>query len=605
MIIQKNSLVVYKNRPALVVETSPDLQIKSDDGGLQKVRTKDIILLHPGPVSGLAGLEPPEADVETAWEILSGDAVTLRELAEVVYGRFTPAAAWGAWQLVSDGLYFQGTPEHITGCSREEIIRRQESRRQKTSQKAAWAGFMSRLAGRQLIPEDGVFLADVEAVALGESQESRVMRELGRSQTPQNAHALLVELGRWDRRFNPYPRRFGVPLAPPVIGLPELPEEKRTDLTHLPAFAIDNAWTNDPDDAISLEGFDRLWVHVADVAALVPADSPVDLEARNRSASLYLPEVTVPMLPLEASERLGLGLREVSPALSFGLKLDAEGVILGVDIVPSWVRVTRLTYDQVEEKLTEMPFEKLLSIAQNNEARRKSNGAVSIDLPETDIRVENGGIVFRTAVALKSQTIVRETMLMAGEAAAAFAVKEGISLVFSTQQASQVPFLPEGLAGMYALRRLMKRGQLKSAADRHAGTGLKAYSQVTSPLRRYQDLISHQQLRAHLRGGTGLTAEDIVQRLGAAEEVMNNLRQVERLSNQHWTTVYLAETPQWRGQAVIVEIEGNRATALVPGLGMETRLHCPSSLPLNTSVPIVVAGANVPELSSYFRVENL
>jgi len=40
-------------------------------------------------------------------------------------------------------------------------------------------------------------------------------------------------------------------LAAPVIDLPALPEEKRVDLTHLPAFAIDNAWTTDPDDALS------------------------------------------------------------------------------------------------------------------------------------------------------------------------------------------------------------------------------------------------------------------------------------------------------------------------------------------------------------------
>ena len=605
MMLAKQSLVAYKNRPAVVIENTPDLQIKSDDGELQKVRVKDVILIHPGPVLGLTGLEPPAGDVETAWEILSQDTVTIRELAEVAYGSFTPAAAWGAWQLFTEGIYFKGNPEHITCCSREEVKRKQETRRLKTAQKLAWTGFLSRLASRQLTPDDSPFLADVEAVALGAGQESRIMRELGRSQTPQNAHALLLELGRWEKRFNPYPQRFGVSLSVPVVDLPELPEEERVDLTHLPAYAIDNAWTNDPDDAVSLESPTRLWVHVADVAALVPSDSPADLEARNRSTSLYLPETTVPMLPTEVSQRLGLGIRDVSPALSFGLNLDSEGVIVGVDIVPSWVRVSRLTYDQVEDRLTEQPFERLLSRARNNQSRRQHNGAVNIDLPEVDIRVENGEIVFRAASSLKSQMIVREAMLMAGEAVAAYALKEGIPLVFSTQQASQIPELPEGLAGMYALRRLMKRGQLKSVADRHAGTGLEAYTQVTSPLRRYQDLIAHQQLRAHIRGRALLTSQDILLRLAATEAVMSNMRQVERRSNQHWTLVYLSETPQWRGEGVIVEIEGNRATALIPGIGLETHMNCPSSLPLNARVPIVLGGSNIPELSVFFRIENL
>jgi hypothetical protein len=90
-------------------------------------------------------------------------------------------------------------------------------------------------------------------------------------------------------------------------GLPELPDEERLDLTGLPAYAIDDEGNLDPDDALSLDG-DRLWVHIADVAALVRPGSPADLEARARGATLYLPETTVPMLPAAAVPRMGLGL---------------------------------------------------------------------------------------------------------------------------------------------------------------------------------------------------------------------------------------------------------------------------------------------------------
>jgi len=48
---------------------------------------------------------------------------------------------------------------------------------------------------RQVTSEDDHFLVEVEAVAMGAATESRVLRELGRSQNPQNAHALLLELG--------------------------------------------------------------------------------------------------------------------------------------------------------------------------------------------------------------------------------------------------------------------------------------------------------------------------------------------------------------------------------------------------------------------------
>ncbi len=493
MIYPKHSLVAYKNRPALVIENSPNLQIELEGGRTQQVRSKDIIPIHPGPVLNLAQLEYPSGDAETTWELISLGGVSLRELTEIAFGSFTPSTAWAVWQWVCDNLYFQGTVDCITTCSREEVSRKQETRRLKTSQKIVWTEFMTRVANRQVTSEDDHFLVEVEAVAMGAATESRVLRELGRSQNPQNAHALLLELGRWNNRFNPYPQRFGVLLAAPVTDLPALPEEKRVDLTHLPAFAIDNAWTTDPDDALSLEGSNRLWVHVADVAAIVLPDSPADLEARNRATNLYLPEMTVPMLPTETSERLALGIHDSSPALSFGLNLDSEGGIIGLEIVPSWVRVSRLSYEQAENMLDTLPFKGLLSLAQNNDARRKRNGAVNIELPEVDGHVEEGEIVFRPVRALRSQMLVKETMLMVGEAVADYASREGIPCVFSTQKATQIPALPDGLAGMYALRRLMKRGQLKSLPARHSGIGLDMYTQVTSPIRRYQDLIVHQQ----------------------------------------------------------------------------------------------------------------
>ena len=604
MMFPKHSLVAFKNKPALIIENGPDLQIELEDGRTQKVRPKDVILIHPGPLLSLAHLEPQSGDAETTWELLSHDAVTLRELAELAFGRFTPSTAWEAWQLTCDSLYFQGTPDCIIACSREEISRKQETRQIKASQKIALTGFMTRVANRQVTPEDNHFLAEVEAIALGEANESRVLRELGRSQNPQNAHSLLLDLGRWNNRFNPYPKRFDVPLSAPAINLPELPEEDRVDLTHIPAFAIDNAWTKDPDDALSLEGPNRLWVHVADVAAIVLPDSPADHEARNRAASLYLPEITVPMLPAEASERLALGIRDVSPAFSFGLNLNSEGEVVGVEIVPSWVRVSRLSYEQAEGMFNDSPFEGLLRLAQNNEARRKRNGAVNIELPEVDIRVEDGKVVFHPMSSLRSQMIVREAMLMAGEAIAGYAFREGIPFAFSTQEATEIPELPDGLAGMYALRHFMKKGQLKSFPYRHAGMGLDMYTQVTSPIRRYQDLIVHQQLRAHIRGHDLMTSQEMLQRLGAAEAVTSNVRQVERLSNRHWTMVYLSETPQWHGEGIIVETDGPYSTALISNIGLETHLHCQRNLLLNTRVPIVLGASNIPELIAFFRIDD-
>ena len=106
MTFPKHGLVAYKNRPALIIENSPDLQIELEDGRTQKVRTKDIIPIHPGPVLNMAQLEHPLGDAETVWELISQDGVSLRELAEIAFGSFTPSTAWAAWQWVRDNLYF-------------------------------------------------------------------------------------------------------------------------------------------------------------------------------------------------------------------------------------------------------------------------------------------------------------------------------------------------------------------------------------------------------------------------------------------------------------------------------------------------------------------
>jgi exoribonuclease-2 len=428
---------------------------------------------------------------------------------------------------------------------------------------------------------------------------------LGRAESPENAHALLLELGRWDHTVDPYPQRLGLATSAPAVEWPLLPEEARVDLTHLPAFAIDDEGSQDPDDALSLEG-GRLWVHVADVAATVRPDSAADLEARARGATLYLPEGAVPMLPPQAVPVLGLGLAEVSPALSFGLDVDAGGQVVGVEVVPSWVRVTRLTYEVVEAWLEEEPFRDLYRLAQVYQARREERGAVGIDLPEVKIRVEGGQVIVRPLPPLNSRVLVREAMFMAGEAAARFALEEGIPFPFTTQGASGARERPEGLAGMYALRRTLRPSQYRSVPAPHAGLGLPVYARVTSPLRRYLDLVAHQQLRAHLRGEGLLEAQEVLRRVGAAEAVTGDVRRAERLARRHWTLVYLKghldARRGWRGEGILVERHGLRGTVLIPELALETRVHLRQDLPLDSPLSLALGDVNLAELEAYFQV---
>lgn len=600
--LRRESLVLYKKRPGRVISLgAKKLEIEVEGGGTLSVRPKDVVTLHPGPLGNLAELAPQTGEVETAWELLAGTTTNLAELAELAYGEFTPPAAWAAWQLVVEGLYFSGSPEEIMAHSPEVVAGERELREAKAAEEAAWQIFSDRVGDGHFLPEDTLYLEDVAALARGEREGSRVLGALGQEESEQNAHAFLWRLGYWDYGINPYPSRAGLPTANPTAEMPELADEERLDLTHLTALAIDDEGSRDPDDALSFED-GRIWVHIADVAALAPPDSPADVEARSRGANLYLPEGTVTMLPRQATQRLGLGLSEVSPALSFGFSVSPEGITGDMELSPSWIRVTRLTYEEAEARLDTEPLRELYNLAQIYEERRLNNGAIMIDMPEVKVWLEDGRVNIRPLPPLRSRALVREAMLMAGESVARYALEHDIPFAFSSQE-FRVDEMPPAstLSEMFALRRLFKPSQRSSRPGPHAGLGLELYAQATSPLRRYLDLVAHQQLRAHLRGVKTLNSQEITERVGATGAVTGSVRWAERRSMEHWTLVYLLQHPGWEGEGIVVDKRGNRAVVLVPELGLETTIYERRPLPLDGKVRLALNEVNLPELEAYFR----
>jgi exoribonuclease-2 len=625
--IRPGGLVLYKKRPARVARLGDRLHIELEGGNLAKVRPKDIFLLHPGPLESLDELHKTlEGELQLAWEILADDPANghnLSELAELIYGGYTPLTAWKTWELVEDGLYFHGSPEAIFAHTPAELEAELQTRREREAEARAWENFLERARRGHIDPQtDARYLREVEDLALGRRRESRVLSELGRSERPENAHALLLACGYWDDTVVPYAQRLGLETSPPEVELPPLPDSQRLDLTALETFAIDDRDNQDPDDAISLESCQldsqgdllggRLWIHIADVAALVPPDSPTDLEARTRGATLYLPEGAVTMLPRDAIRLLGLGLQEISPALSFGLELNAMGEIIGIQIQPSWVRVQRLSYEIAEQRLEEPPFRELNKLALAYQARRASNGALFIDLPEIIVNLVNSRVSIRQVERLRSRDLVREAMLMVGEAAASYAIEHNIPFPYATQEPPDENLLPdmppptsqeegqENLAYYFAMRRALKRSQVSSLAAPHAGVGLLAYSRATSPLRRYLDLVAHQQLRASQTGEKLLNSSEMLARVGASEAVTGNVNLAEALSRRHWTLVYLLQNPDWQGEAVLVEKGENRNRVIIPELALELPFQTRLDLPLNSRFLLKAQGVNLPELEAHF-----
>jgi exoribonuclease-2 len=595
------ALVLYKIHPARVLEVADKITIELESGKNKRVRDKDIALLHPGPLHNLNQLQPQKGEVLENWALLEGEQTNLKELSELVFGNYTPATAWAAWQLVAEGVYFKGVPETIQPRTADEVRTEITTRERKAREAEAWDGFLKRVKQGKIVAEDRKILGEVEALALEKRDRSRILQALGMVETSVVAHRLLIHTGYWAANENPYPRRMGIDESIPNHPIPNLPEENRLDLTHLPAFAIDDEESQDPDDAVSLDG-QRIWVHVADVAALVTPGSDMDQEARARGANLYLPDRVIPMLPLEVTHRLGLGIQTPSPALSIGFQLSEQGDVEDVVIHLSWVNVTRISYTEADQRLGEDPFKMLLATSQIYRQRRKDSGAATIRLPEVKIKVNQDKVIILPLPRLNSREMVTDLMLMAGEGVAKFCLEQAIPIPFATQAPPEEISEPEDMAAMYAYRRCFKPTQVKVSPSPHAGLGLMTYSRATSPLRRYTDLLTHQQLHSFLKKGQLLDSQELSTRIAQSEMGSSTNRKIERISNNHWCLIYLRDQPDWRGEGVVVAKEGERAMVLIPSIGLETKVRIRRNFDLNDIVKLKPREIDLPDLSCFFRV---
>ena len=597
-----DSLVLYRSKPARVRAVTDKRELELSGGGTQRVRPKDVMLLHQGPVASLAGLAIPDTgEPESAWELLEGNETNLAELAELIYGDFTPATALGAWEMVAEGVLFAGTPDAVTVRSRAAVEAERSRVAEAARREAEWTGLIERLRAGECAAADAERLTEVEALADGRADRCRILQALGREETPENAHRLLLRIGHWGPARNPHPYRWSPFLRSAPGEAPGLPEEDRVDLTHLAAFAIDDEGNQDPDDALSWDG-ERLWVHVADVAAMVRPDDPLDTAARERGSNLDLPETTFTMLPAPVTAALGLGLEEVSPALSFALRIADDGEIREVEMVRSLVKVERLSYEGAEQRMDQEPLGTVAELTARFRSRRLARGAQLIELPEVKIKVDAGVVAVRPLPRTRSREMVTEAMLMTGEATARFAADHAIPFPYSTQPPPQGDVRGRSLASMYAMRRQMQPSQKRAAPEPHAGLGLPMYSQATSPLRRYLDLVLHQQLRAWLAGGELLDREGMMERVAQADYLAGRIRRAERESNLHWKLVYLDQHRNSTWPATVVEDRGRTLTVLVPELALEARIPARRGLKPDDQVELRLREVDLPGLTARFGV---
>lgn len=613
MKISKDSLVLYKEAPWVVKETIPmegKIEITGPRGKTMKVREKDIVLLSSGKTENLnklfdsAYLDEKEKTldlenkIKEIWELAGGEEISFGDFSAMVFDSKAPDLQWLLYKKLKASPWFTLELTEDSGLNlpvlkpnsqilAKELIEKKDKKQKETRLRE---DAVKRLKNREDFQDEDIpFLQEVEAFALGKSSKSAILREAGIPETQEKAHKILLQNGFWSILKNPWPTRRGITLASANLPGEPVAEVPRLDLTNQEkyrAYAIDNEDSSDPDDAIGFDG-DFLWIHIADPSDTVLPDSPPDIEARKRGSTNYLPEGVFRMLGSEITLNYSLGLEKISKALSFRLKLDEKGDISSVRILKTLVNVERLTYKKASLLKDSNELNALFRISQRNRERRLRKGAVEINLPEVSIILKEGRVSIEQCEQNEAQAMVKEMMLLAGEGAAKFAFENSIPFQFVSQEEPEIPKnIPQGLAGEYRLRRSMRPRQVSVNPSAHHGLGLGMYAQVTSPLRRYGDLVSHQQLSLFLENRMTMDKETLFDKIAQGDIAASECIKAERESCIHWKLVYLLQNPQWQGEAVIVETGIPKAKILIPELAMESQINIPGNLQLNDRIKV-------------------
>ncbi|MBQ7651797.1 MAG: RNB domain-containing ribonuclease [Victivallales bacterium] len=342
----------------------------------------------------------------------------------------------------------------------------------------------------------------------------------------------------------------------------ELPRE---DCRKLDVFTIDPMDARDFDDAISFQRNGKqaiLGVHIADVACYVTHNSPLDRAARRRGFTSYLPGKTISMLPLAISaDQCSLRQGVDRLAHTVFLTIDCEtGKVLSHRRVHTLIRSGhRLCFEQVERLLAgeQQPdidaalARKLKELASLAESMRRRRALEEEFLPfdAAEIRVVCTGKPLKATGIVKTEggpasRMIEEFMLAANVAVAEEVAERKIPAFYRNHaepsheelagiaklaevllhrrkirlnhRSHLVDFLNDisGRSGCevlnMALLRCMARAEYSVVNHGHFGLGKGLYCHFTSPIRRYTDLLLHQQLiAADLGGGRMLSTDEV------------------------------------------------------------------------------------------------
>lgn len=380
---------------------------------------------------------------------------------------------------------------------------------------------------------------------------AKVTKVFEKPKSPKDELYILTYEYDLPKRFSQSAQTMAKEIAKTTISKRET--MKRKDLRELPTVTIDGEAAKDFDDAVSIKKVRNgyiLWVHIADVSHYVKWGTPIDLEARQRGTSVYLPDRVIPMLPAELSENI-CSLLPKTPRLTFTVEIhfNNSGEIRESLFYPSIIRTAeRMTYTSVKKILVDkdpdeikqyrklLPyFEAMAELCEILKKKRKSRGSLDFDLPEPEILLDIKGDPQAIIKAERNLAhfIIEEFMIAANEAVAEFLFNNKIPTLYRVHEEpeqNKIHYLTRIIKNLgitkedikpkqfseflelikdtdyeeivnYLVLRSLKQARYSPENVGHFGLASECYTHFTSPIRRYPDLVVHRILKEFITKG--------------------------------------------------------------------------------------------------------
>jgi exoribonuclease-2 len=560
--------------------------------------------------------------VEELWDLLhqEEEGFNCHDLAEICFSEEVTSDHTSAVfrALLTDsihfklksGLFYANSPEKL-----KQILIQHERQAQKEKELAEGSYWLGAVWKGEPVtePENGErylrMLTDFCLFGTEASDYQQIKKILAIAQVPipQGIFPLLVKLGVWNEDENLYLHRFGIQEDFPAEVLDcankiaeglgsdggEWRGDTREDLSSLSIFTIDGPMTRDYDDAISIRPVEsdvEVGIHIADAAAFVSPDTPVDLEALERINSLYLPDTKVPMLPTMLSEDV-CSLRQGKKRLATSLlvRFDENDQLQDYRFALSRIRVQRqLTYSEANKLVTvEEELGRLYRLCIRLRRRRIKQGALLLPLPELRVWVNSNNEIKIATLDRETpaQLVVSELMILANGLAAETLAAKSVPAIYRSQRKPQEIVVGEGTDDLYLnylQRRYLSRAELSIDPKPHSGLGMAAYTNWTSPIRRYMDLVILRQLKSVLRGKppvyTPEVLDPIISRITIGQ---SRTLQIKKEWTRYWVLKYL-ERQQIKFVDALVLNQGRRTyNLLIPEYLLEASMPLEEGRGLN------------------------